>query len=90
MSPVEMLEELSNMYRMITNELFGGKRLSTEEYMDMAETNIKNVEMLVWLALFIALKLQDVDVYLVGMVAGVIIVLHYAVLNNRMMVYVGI
>jgi len=41
MPPVEMLEELSNMYNMTINELLSGKRLTTEEYKEMAETNIK-------------------------------------------------
>ena len=41
MPPVEMLEELSKMYNMTINELLSGKRLSTEEYKEMAETNIK-------------------------------------------------
>lgn len=41
MPPVEMLEELSNMYDMTINELLSGKRLTTEEYKEMAETNIK-------------------------------------------------
>ena len=41
MPPVEMLEELSNMYGMTINELLSGKKLSTEEYKEMAETNIK-------------------------------------------------
>ncbi len=41
MPPVEMLEELSNMYSMTINELLSGKRLTTEEYKEMAETNIK-------------------------------------------------
>ena len=41
MPPVEMLEELSNMYGMTINELLSGKKLSTEEYREMAETNIK-------------------------------------------------
>ncbi len=41
MPPVEILEELSNMYDMTINELLSGKKLSTEEYKEMAETNIK-------------------------------------------------
>ena len=41
MPPVEMLEELSNMYGMTINELLSGKKLSTKEYKEMAETNIK-------------------------------------------------
>lgn len=41
MPPVEMLEQLSNMYSMTINELLSGKKLSTEEYKEMAETNIK-------------------------------------------------
>ena len=41
MPPVEMLEELSNMYNMSINELLSGRKLTTEEYKEMAETNIK-------------------------------------------------
>jgi len=41
MPPVEMLEELSDMYEMTINELLSGKKLSSEEYKVMAETNIK-------------------------------------------------
>lgn len=42
MPPVEMLEELSNMYELTINELLCGRRLSTEEYKEMAEANIKD------------------------------------------------
>ncbi|MBQ3986315.1 MAG: helix-turn-helix transcriptional regulator [Oscillospiraceae bacterium] len=42
MPPVEMLEELSHMYNMTINELLSGKKLSTEEYKEMAEYNIKD------------------------------------------------
>ena len=41
MPPVEMLEELSNMYGMSINELLSGKKLTTEEFKEMAEINIK-------------------------------------------------
>ena len=41
MPPVEMLEELSNLYGLTINELLSGKKLSTEEYKEMAEANIK-------------------------------------------------
>ena len=41
MPPVEMLEELSRMYDLTINELLSGKKLSAEEYKEMAETNIK-------------------------------------------------
>lgn len=41
MPSVEMLEELSTMYGMTINELLSGKKLSTKEYKEMAETNIK-------------------------------------------------
>ncbi len=41
MPPVEMLEALSNMYDLTINELLSGKKLSTEEYKEMAESNIK-------------------------------------------------
>lgn len=41
MPPVEMLEILSDMYGMTINELLSGKKLTTEEYKEMAEENIK-------------------------------------------------
>ena len=41
MPPVEMLEELSNLYNLTINEILSGKKLSTEEFKEMAETNIK-------------------------------------------------
>ena len=41
MPPVEMLEELSKMYDMTINELLSDRKLTTEEYKEMAETNIK-------------------------------------------------
>ena len=44
MPSVEMLEELSTMYGMTINELLSGKKLSTEEYKEMAETNITKRE----------------------------------------------
>lgn len=117
MPPVEMLEELSNMYGMSINELLSGKKLSTEEYKEMAEMNIKEtleasafslkektdffkkkwrkdhlftiiVCIVAWLVLLIALKLQGVEGYLIGAFGGILAVLFYAVLNNRMMAYV--
>lgn len=41
MPPVEMLEELSKLYGLSINELLSGRKLSTEEYKEMAEENIK-------------------------------------------------
>ena len=41
MPPVEMLEELSNLYNLTINEILSGKKLPTEEFKEMAETNIK-------------------------------------------------
>ncbi len=43
---------------------------------------------MVWCALGIVLKLQNVDHALIGAVAGLLSVLFYAVLNNNMMIYV--
>ena len=37
-----MLEELSNMYGLSINEILSGKKLSDEEYKEMAESNIKD------------------------------------------------
>lgn len=42
MPPVEMLEELSKLYDLTINELLCGRKLSTEEYKEMAETTIKD------------------------------------------------
>ncbi|MBQ9887566.1 MAG: helix-turn-helix transcriptional regulator [Lachnospiraceae bacterium] len=117
MPPVEMLEELSNMYGLTINELLSGKRLSVEEYKEMAETNIKEtlkasafdlkdkqiffkkkwrrehlstivVCTIAWLVLLIALKLQGIETYILGSIGGLLAVLYYAVLNNRMQAYV--
>ena len=41
MPPVEMLEMLSNLYGLTINELLSGQKLTTEEYKEMAEENIK-------------------------------------------------
>lgn len=42
MPPVEMLEQLSNLYDLTINELLSGSKLSTEDYKMMAEENIKD------------------------------------------------
>lgn len=42
MPPVEMLEQLSNIYDLTINELLSGSKLSTENYKMMAEENIKD------------------------------------------------
>lgn len=42
MPPVEMLEQLSNIYDLTINELLSGSKLSTEDYKMMAEENIKD------------------------------------------------
>lgn len=41
MPPIEMLEQLSDMYGLTINELISGSKLSTEDYKTMAEANIK-------------------------------------------------
>ena len=41
MPPVEMLEALSDLYGLTINELLSGRRLTTEEYKEMAESNIR-------------------------------------------------
>ena len=43
MPSVEMLEELSTMYGMTINELLSGKKLSTEEYKEMADTKREHI-----------------------------------------------
>lgn len=39
--PVEMLEELSRLYGITINEILSGRKLTMEEYMEMAENNIR-------------------------------------------------
>ena len=41
-----------------------------------------------WIVLMIALKVQGAETYLIGTTGGLLAVLYYAVLNNRMMAYV--
>ena len=117
MPPVEMLEELSNMYGLTINELLSGRKLSADEFREMAETNIKETlkastfdlkekqeyfkkkwrkEHLstiiactaAWIVLLVALKFQNVEISLIGTIGGLLAVLYYVVLNNRMMAYV--
>lgn len=117
MPPVEALEELSRLYGLTINELLSGRKLTAEEYREMAESNIRatlkasafdlkekqaffinkwrkeHISTFVfctaaWLILIVALKLQGVETYLCGTVGGILAVLYYAVLNNRMMAYV--
>ena len=39
--PVEILEELSRLYGLTINEILSGRKLTTEEYKEMAESNIR-------------------------------------------------
>lgn len=41
MPPVEILEELSRLYGLTINEILSGRKLTTEEYKEMAELNIR-------------------------------------------------
>lgn len=41
MPPVEMLEQLSELYGLTINELLWGKKLEQEEFQEVAEENIK-------------------------------------------------
>ena len=117
MPPVEMLEELSNLYGLTINELLSGRKLNNEEYKEMAETNIREtlkasafdlkekqeffkkkwrkdhlftivICIIAWVVLMIALRLQGVEISLCGTIGGMLAVLYYVVLNNRMMAYV--
>lgn len=117
MPPVEVLIELSDLYGLTINELLSGKKLTPEEYKEMAESNIREtlrastfelkekqsfwkkkwckehrmtfiICIVVWIVLVVALKIQGVEMYLVGAIGGILAVLFYAVLNNRMMAYI--
>lgn len=41
-----------------------------------------------WLVLIVALKLQNVEIYLIATIAGMLSILFYAILYNQMMIYV--
>ena len=44
MPPVEMLEMLSNLYGLTINELLSGQKLTTEEYKEMAEDKLLELQ----------------------------------------------
>lgn len=41
-----------------------------------------------WLVLIISLKLQNVEIYIIGTIAGLLAVIFYVILYNQMMIYV--
>lgn len=117
MPPVEMLEELSRLYGLTINEILSGRKLTTEEYKEMAESNIRetlkastfelkekqeffkkkwrreHISTIIactvaWILLMVALKIQGVENYLCGTIGGMLAVLYYLILNNRMLAYV--
>ena len=117
MPPVEMLEELSRLYGLSINEILSGRKLTAEEYKEMAESNIRetlkestfelkekqeffkkkwrreHISTIIactvaWIILMVALKIQGVEIYLCGTIGGMLAILYYLVLNNRMMAYV--
>ena len=46
------------------------------------------IAMILWIVLVISLKIQNVDFYLIGTIGGLLALLFYIVLYNRMMIYV--
>lgn len=46
------------------------------------------LSVIVWLVLIISLKLQNVENYLIGTIAGLLAVIIYVILYNQMMIYV--
>ena len=46
------------------------------------------IAMISWIVLVISLKIQNVDFYLIGTIGGLLALLFYIVLYNRMMIYV--
>ena len=82
MPPVEMLEQLSTLYDLSINELLCGKKLTAEEYKDMAETTIKETLQ------ESAFTIKEKQAYLVGGIGGFIGLTIYAFFYNRMMAYV--
>ena len=46
------------------------------------------IVMISWIVLIISLKIQNVDFYLIGTIGGLLALLFYIVLYNRMMIYV--
>lgn len=47
-----------------------------------------NFSFISWLVLIVALKLQNVEIYLIATIAGMLSILFYAILYNQMMIYV--
>lgn len=46
------------------------------------------IAILTWIVLLVALKFQNVEISLIGTIGGLLVVLFYVVINNRMMKYV--
>lgn len=117
MPPVEMLGELSNIYGLSINEILSGKRLTEEEYKEMAETNIKEtlnastfgikekqefykkkwlhehialivVFIVVWLGIIVGISLKGAEIFLTAAIGGMLALMIYTYLYNRMMAYV--
>lgn len=66
MPPVEILEELSRLYGLTINEILSGRKLTTEEYKEMAESNITAIILhIIISSLFIPVffhpNLQNID-----------------------------
>ena len=97
MPPVEILEELSRLYGLTINEILSGRKLTTEEYKEMAEFKKKwrreHISTIIactvaWIVLMAALIIQNVEVYLCGTIGSLLAIIYYRVLNNRMLAYV--
>lgn len=117
MPPVEMLGELSNIYGLSINEILSGKRLTEEEYKEMAETNIKetlnastfgirekqefykkkwlheHIALIVvfivgWLGIIVGISLKGAEIFLTAAIGGMLALMIYTYLYNRMMAYV--
>lgn len=117
MPPVEMLGELSNIYGLSINEILSGKRLTEEEYKEMAETNIKEtlnastfgikekqefykkkwlhehialivVFVVVWIGIIVGISLKGAEIFLTAAIGGMLALMIYTYLYNRMMAYV--
>ena len=78
---VEMLSLLSREFGVSINELVAGERLVAEDFTFIFCAVAQ-------LVLMIVLRIRHVEPELCGTVGGMLAILYYAVLNNRMMAYV--
>ena len=101
MPDVSIMQDLCKILNITLNELFIGEKIEDDNYKEVADDNLfykkkwkkEHICKIIfsfisWLVLIVALKLQNVEIYLIATIAGMLSILLYAILYNQMMIYV--